>query len=93
MLTNAVAYLLFIGLCALLKFRVKADKFIVPLMTFATCFVFYLFCKDFQTGDEKITTLTVEAFQDALKSLESKIPLEEDTGETRALFKRIFRKK
>ena len=57
MLTNAVAYLLFIGLCALLKFRVKADKFIVPLMTFATCFVFYLFCKDFQTGNEKITTL------------------------------------
>lgn len=57
MLTNTVAYLLFIGLGALLRFRVKADKFVVPLITFATCFVFYLFCKDFQTGDEKITTL------------------------------------
>ncbi len=44
--------------------------------------------------DEKITTLTVEAFQDALKDLESKIPSDDDTdpSETRALFKRIFRK-
>lgn len=45
--------------------------------------------------DEKITTLTVEAFEDASKDLESKISSDDDTdpSETRALFKRIFRKK
>ena len=39
------------GLGALLKFRVKADRFVVPIITFATCFVFYLFCKDFYVVD------------------------------------------
>ena len=44
--------------------------------------------------DEQITTLTVEAFEDASKNLESKIYDDEtDPSETRALFKRIFRKK
>lgn len=57
MLTNTVVYLLFIGLLALLKLRVKADNFVVTTVTFATLFVFYLFCKDFQIGNESVTTL------------------------------------
>ena len=47
--------------------------------------------------DEKINTLTIEAFNDASKDLENKIygdnPDDTDPSETRALFKRIFRKK
>ena len=43
--------------------------------------------------DEKISTLTVEAFDDASKDLQNKIYGDDDPAETRALFRRIFRKK
>ncbi len=44
--------------------------------------------------DEKISTLTVEAFEDASKDLQNKIYGDDmDPSETHALFKRIFRKK
>lgn len=44
--------------------------------------------------DEKISTLTVEAFEDASKDLQNKIYGDDmDPSETHALFRRIFRKK
>ncbi|MBR1544558.1 MAG: ABC transporter ATP-binding protein, partial [Alphaproteobacteria bacterium] len=43
--------------------------------------------------NEKISTLTVEAFDDASKDLQNKIYGEDDPAETHALFRRIFRKK
>ena len=43
--------------------------------------------------DEKISTLTVEAFDYASKDLQNKIYWDDDPAETRALFRRIFRKK
>ena len=42
--------------------------------------------------DEKISTLSVEAFEEASQSLQTKIE-EGSTSENRALFRRIFRKK
>ena len=57
MLANTVVYLLFIGLASLLRVRVKSDKFIVTLITFATFLVFYFFYQDFRIGNETVTTL------------------------------------
>ena len=57
MLVNTVCSLLFIGLIALIRVRHRLDKVIVPLITFATVGVFYLFCLDKRIGTEVVNTL------------------------------------
>ena len=57
MLINTVYSLLFLGIIALIKFRYKFDRVIVPLITLAATYIFYLFFTDFRIGAESVKTL------------------------------------
>lgn len=57
MLVNTVSYLLFIAIAALLRFRARFNKIVVPLLSFSAIAIFYYFVQDMLTGTESVTTL------------------------------------
>ncbi len=57
MLADTVIYLLFISIISLLKIRIGLDKIIIPAISIAVAFVFYLFCSNWSVAPDTIVTL------------------------------------
>ena len=82
MLTNTVIYLLFISVISLLRFRTKLDKFVVYVTPFACLYIFYLFCLDWISGSESVTSL----IWDSSKSGDIKIDIISNPANYRLIF-------